>query len=263
MHNTLIDTVNGLADCLTRIRKICSAIGAILTLFTRLRSAFSRVWPSSPPRQLLSNPARLRVSLAQHRRPRRLRGDRRHRVCRKGQRPKSSRRVQRRGRRTRGRLDSSENIEIQTASSILALESAEVDNNTSDFHFVPVKKQLIKSRAFALLTAMKLPNGERADLGTKLEDYSLNPSHRAGRHKARVFAAVLGITRENQQVLREALLRAAATSDAAEPRGDNGFGEVFVLDFPLTTERNIATVRSVWIIRRGEDFPRLATCYIV
>ena len=110
---------------------------------------------------------------------------------------------------------------------------------------------------------MKLPNGERADLGTKLEDYSLNASHRDGRHKARVFAAVLGITLDNRQLLRDALLRAAATSEAVESRGDNGFGEIFLLRFPLTTDRNTATVLSVWIIRRGEDFPRLTTCYIV
>lgn len=85
---------------------------------------------------------------------------------------------------------------------------------------------------------MKLPNGERADLGTKLEDYSLNPLHRDGRHKARVFAAVFGITLDNPRMLRDALLHFAATSDAAEARGDNGFGNVFVLRFPLTTETN-------------------------
>lgn len=110
---------------------------------------------------------------------------------------------------------------------------------------------------------MKLPNGQRADLGTKLEDYSLNPLHRDGRHKARVFASVLGITLENRQVLREALLHAAATSPAADSRGDNGFGEVFVLRFTLATKQNSATVQSVWIVRHGEDFPRLTTCYIV
>ena len=110
---------------------------------------------------------------------------------------------------------------------------------------------------------MNLPNGDRADLGSKLEDYSLNPSHRDGRHKARVFASVLGITLANRQLLRDALARAAAVSDAAESRGDNGFGEVFVLRFPLTTDRNTATVLSVWILRHGEDFPRLTTCYIV
>ena len=110
---------------------------------------------------------------------------------------------------------------------------------------------------------MKLPNGERADLGTKLEDYSLNPLHRDGRHKARVFAAILGITLDNRQKLREALLQFAAMSDGAEARGDTGFGNVFVLRFPLVTETNTATVLSVWIIRHGEDFPRLTSCYIV
>ena len=82
---------------------------------------------------------------------------------------------------------------------------------------------------------MKLPNGGRADLGTKLEDYTLNPLHRDGRNKARVLESVLGITLANAGVLRHALLDAAANSDQAEPRGDNGFGEVYVVRFPLTT----------------------------
>jgi hypothetical protein len=43
---------------------------------------------------------------------------------------------------------------------------------------------------------VKLPNGDRADLGTKLSDYVLNSEHRRGRHKARVFESSLGITRE-------------------------------------------------------------------
>lgn len=110
---------------------------------------------------------------------------------------------------------------------------------------------------------MELPNGERADLGTKLEDYTLNPLHRDGRHKARVFESALGITLENAEVLRAALRQAAANSDAALAKGDRGFGETFVLRFPLTTNKGTATVLSAWIIRHGEDFPRLATCYIV
>ena len=110
---------------------------------------------------------------------------------------------------------------------------------------------------------MKLPNGERADLGTKLEDYTLNPLHRDGRHKARVFASVLGLSLDNAGVLSAALLRAAATSDQFEARGDNGFGQVYVLHSPLTTATGTATVMSAWIIRHGEDFPRLTTCYIV
>ena len=54
---------------------------------------------------------------------------------------------------------------------------------------------------------MKLPNGNRADLGTKIEDYVLNPRHWEGRHKARTFDSVLGITLGNQEVLRRAILR--------------------------------------------------------
>ena len=110
---------------------------------------------------------------------------------------------------------------------------------------------------------MKLPNSERANLGTKLETYVLDPTHRYGQHKARVFKAVLGITPVNADVLRQALLRAAADSDQVQTKGDNGFGEVYALSFSLTTEKGTATVLSAWIIRHGEDFPRLSTCYIV
>lgn len=78
----------------------------------------------------------------------------------------------------------------------------------------------------------------------------------------RVFESALGINLGNTDVLARALLAAAATSDDAEARGDNGYGEVFVLRLELTTEAASATVVSVWIIRRGEDFPRLTTCYI-
>jgi hypothetical protein len=110
---------------------------------------------------------------------------------------------------------------------------------------------------------MKLPNGEHCDLGTKLEDYSLNPLHREGRHKARVFNSVLGITQANAEVLREAIRSAAALSDQAEARGDNGFGDVFNLRFAMTSSGVSATIMTAWIILRNEDFPRLTTCYII
>ena len=110
---------------------------------------------------------------------------------------------------------------------------------------------------------MKLPNAERADLGDKLEAYSLNFDHREGRHKARVFQAALGITFENADVLRTALLDAAENSDEAESRGDNGFGEVFVLRFSMQTAVGRAVVLAAWIILHDEDFPRLTTCYIL
>lgn len=40
---------------------------------------------------------------------------------------------------------------------------------------------------------MKLPNAENAVIDiAKLRDYSLNPNHPEGKHKARVFQAKLG-----------------------------------------------------------------------
>ena len=110
---------------------------------------------------------------------------------------------------------------------------------------------------------MKLPNGKHAYLGDKLETYSLNPLHREGRHKARVFASALGITPANAEVLRSAVREVAAGSDAAEALGENGFGQVFILKFALATDAGKADILTAWIIRHDEDFPRLTTCYIL
>jgi len=110
---------------------------------------------------------------------------------------------------------------------------------------------------------VKIPNGQRADLDAKLGEYVLNYSHREGRHKARVFEAVLGITAANQEILANGLRTAIENSDEAELLGNNRHGDVYALRVLLTTERGAATVLSVWIIRNGEDFPRLVTCYIL
>ena len=110
---------------------------------------------------------------------------------------------------------------------------------------------------------MRLPNGDRADLGTKLEDYVLNPRHREGRHKARLFESALGITLANTGVLRQAILSAAENSADAEPFGNNGHGELYVLRFALGTEKGSGTVLMAWIGRDSEDFPRLVPCYIL
>jgi hypothetical protein len=107
---------------------------------------------------------------------------------------------------------------------------------------------------------VKIPNGRNADLGTKLEDYSLNPFHRNGQHKARVFQSVLGISLKNANLLRDALKQAAATSEDAVHHGNNGFGENYELRFRLATELGAATILSAWIVRQDEDFPRLTTC---
>jgi len=110
---------------------------------------------------------------------------------------------------------------------------------------------------------LKLPNGHQADLGLKLEEYSLNLLHREGQHKARVFLSALGISLDNAHLLRDAILQAAHTSDEVETRGDNGFGDIYVLRFLMQTDGGTALVLTAWIIRQDEDFPRLTTCYIL
>jgi Domain of unknown function (DUF6883) len=79
----------------------------------------------------------------------------------------------------------------------------------------------------------------------------------------RLFLFQFGIVAENGEVLRQAILSAAENSDDAELLGNNGHGEVYILRFPVETRRGSATVLTVWIIRDGEDFPRLITCYIL
>ena len=41
------------------------------------------------------------------------------------------------------------------------------------------------------------------------------------------------------------------------------YGQLYVLDFPVQGPRGEAMVRSGWIIRQGEDFPRLTSCYVL
>ncbi|MEG3862718.1 DUF6883 domain-containing protein [Microcoleus sp. herbarium12] len=60
---------------------------------------------------------------------------------------------------------------------------------------------------------MKLPNGHLADLGNKIEEYSLNPNHQEGKNKAVLFASKLGITLKNAEMLKKALKEAAINED--------------------------------------------------
>jgi len=111
---------------------------------------------------------------------------------------------------------------------------------------------------------MKLPNGERAVVDiAKLRDYCLSPAHLRGRHKARVFRSALGLTAKDAPRLQQALLDAAAGSDAAVAGDVDDFGQRYLLDFHMRGPAGERAVRSAWIVRAGEDFPRFATCYVL
>lgn len=110
---------------------------------------------------------------------------------------------------------------------------------------------------------MKVPNANRAEVDVrKLREYCLSVEHPTGKHKARVFAAALGITHEHADDLRQLLLVAVAGHEAV-PGLSDAFGERFVVDFVVHWQGKQATVRSTWIIERGMDVPRLTSCYVL
>lgn len=109
----------------------------------------------------------------------------------------------------------------------------------------------------------KLPNAEKAVIDIrKLRDYCLSKSHLHGKHKARVFASVLGLTEADAEILQSTLKEAAVREEATATEADE-YGQRFVLDFSMTTEVGTARIRSTWIVRAGESFPRLVTLYVL
>ena len=108
-----------------------------------------------------------------------------------------------------------------------------------------------------------LPNPENAVVEMrKLRGYCLNPEHPRGRYKARVFASALGLTAEDFEELRQALLSAAVSGEAS-PTEEDEYGLRYMLDFEMSTEVGSAIVRSGWIVRTGEDFPRFTSCWVL
>lgn len=108
---------------------------------------------------------------------------------------------------------------------------------------------------------MIIPNAEHAFIDMrKLRDYTLNQNHRVGRHKARLFASILGITQADAQALKDILLDVICKQNVV--LGDTDIhGQRYELDFVLEWADKRALVRSVWQIRRHEEYPRLVTCY--
>lgn len=109
---------------------------------------------------------------------------------------------------------------------------------------------------------MRLPNSHKAVVEIeKLRDYSLNPNHPVGKHKARVFRAALGVTLKDADWLRERALE-FALSDDARAGAPSVFGNKYVIDYILQHKGMSAIVRFSWIVEFGTDFPRLTTCYV-
>ncbi len=98
---------------------------------------------------------------------------------------------------------------------------------------------------------MLIPNAERALVDIrKLGDYCLNPTHPEGKHKARLFAAALGMMAYDAENLRSELLQVIKTHDAAVGRRD-AYGQRYLIDFLLEWQSKQTMIRSGWIIEWG------------
>ena len=97
----------------------------------------------------------------------------------------------------------------------------------------------------------------------KLKSYCLDSQHPRGKHKARVFEAKLGLTSDDAHLLREALLNAVRNREEHMQLVEkDDYGQRYLLDFDLTTDKGTAAVRSAWIVLSGETELRLTTCYL-
>ena len=112
---------------------------------------------------------------------------------------------------------------------------------------------------------MKLPNFDLAVIdGNKLWNYSLNSQHDRGKHKARLFAAILDLGRnENDVEILQTLILEAVQNHEAIPSQSDQYGQRYIVDFLTIRSQNTANIRTTWIIRPDEDFPRLVSCYIL
>src|SRR5713226_9416921 len=102
---------------------------------------------------------------------------------------------------------------------------------------------------------MRLPNADRAVVRIeKLVDYSLNPWHEGGKHKARVFRSTLGITIDDADWLREKILELVLETDAL-PGARSVFGQKYVVDILIEHGGRKAAVRTTWMIDKGVELP--------
>ena len=95
----------------------------------------------------------------------------------------------------------------------------------------------------------------------KLRDYCLNLEHPRGKHKARVFEASLKMGSEQAEELKE-LIKKGVTSALVSETGRDQYGARYQVDFWVEYNGRQAEIRTIWMVRSGEGFPRLTTCYL-
>ena len=107
-----------------------------------------------------------------------------------------------------------------------------------------------------------LPNYKQAFIAIeKLKGYCLNPFHPVGKDKATIFRSILGLTDQDADSLRRMIIKKLPESEAMLGREDQ-YGKRYTVDMKIRNLDKEAVIRTAWIIKKSEDFPRLTTCYV-
>ena len=108
----------------------------------------------------------------------------------------------------------------------------------------------------------KLKNYEKAYVNLeKLRGYCLSEFHPYGKEKAATFKSVLGIGVDEAALLKDAILLGLSEYDC-EAREEDEYGERFTVIVKIRIFDKEANVTTGWIVQKGEDYPRLTSCYI-
>jgi Domain of unknown function (DUF6883) len=108
---------------------------------------------------------------------------------------------------------------------------------------------------------MKLPNAQVALVEQeKVVQYLLNPAHPDNGGKAAFFGR-LGFDPDHWSVFAAALRKLAVTGEVSKTVESPHGTKYVVVGTMDTVSGESPMVRSVWIVDRGSDVPRLVTAY--
>ena len=108
---------------------------------------------------------------------------------------------------------------------------------------------------------MKMPNSHNAVVDAeKITGYLLNPEHPDNGGKARFFLE-LGFSREGWPVLAAAFQKLAAAGSVVNNM-ETPHGGKYIVDGRIASPSGkTPVVRTIWIVDRGVESPRLVTAY--
>lgn len=109
---------------------------------------------------------------------------------------------------------------------------------------------------------MKLPNCDNAIVPIeKLKEYCLNFNHPRGKHKARVFKEEIGFDETDAKNLQKIIMEGIKSANASETITDE-YGVRYIADINYSFKEKNVLIKTIWIVKVGEEIPRLITCYI-